>query len=488
MRRSRSRRRSASAKLLTQLTPIPNLSMVFLLAVLLTAISFGIWPAIYASVLSFLAYNFFFIAPLYTFTIAEPYELLALVIFLVVAVITSALAGRVREQAQGLGRPHARDAAALRIHPPAVRACRRSMRWRKARPAKSMPASAAPSWCCWREGDDLDADAPHGRRKMRSTPPPMTAARWAYSHNEPAGADTGTLPIMPWYFVPLRIGDKTLGVIGVAKDKDAPPLDSEARALLDTLSEQTAAALERASLAREMVSARDRDRNRARAQHAAGLDLARFPHAAVVDPRLGNQPDRLRRQARCGRPRRTCWRRSRPRPKASTRWCAIFWRSPASMPARWNCAATGSILREVVERVVERGAPPRRAGSSSTSSLPPICRWCGRTRRLAEQAIGNVIANAVAHTPAGTRVIVDAAASRPTRRASRHRRRPGHRAQTRCRTSSTSSSKAPSSALARRRRAGHGPRPRHRQGHHGGAWRLDRRRKPGRDGRGARIT
>ena len=40
-------------ELLTQLTPIPNLSMLFLLAVLLTAVSFGIWPAIYASVLSF---------------------------------------------------------------------------------------------------------------------------------------------------------------------------------------------------------------------------------------------------------------------------------------------------------------------------------------------------------------------------------------------------------------------------------------------------
>ena len=44
---------------------------------------------------------------------------------------------------------------------------------------------------------------------------PMTAARWAFSHGEPAGADTSTLPIVPWFFVPLRIGDKTLGVIGV---------------------------------------------------------------------------------------------------------------------------------------------------------------------------------------------------------------------------------------------------------------------------------
>ena len=63
--------------------------------------------------LSFLVYNFFFIPPLYTFTIAEPYELLALVIFLIVAVITSALAGRVREQATISAEPHAGDAAAL---------------------------------------------------------------------------------------------------------------------------------------------------------------------------------------------------------------------------------------------------------------------------------------------------------------------------------------------------------------------------------------
>ena len=89
----------AVGEVLTQITPIPNLSIVFLLAVFVTAMSFGIWPAIYASVLSFLVYNFFFIPPLYTFTIAEPYELLALLIFLVVAVISSALAGRVREQA-----------------------------------------------------------------------------------------------------------------------------------------------------------------------------------------------------------------------------------------------------------------------------------------------------------------------------------------------------------------------------------------------------
>ena len=208
---------------LTALTPIPNLSMLFLVAVLLIAVNFGIWPAIYASGLSFLIYNFFFIPPLYTFTIAEPYELLALVIFLVVAVITSALAGRVREQAT--------------ISADRMRAMRRLYEFTRR-------LSGLASFDAVAEGAASEINASLGRAVVvlleqdgdlaliAAWPPedaldaaPMTAARWSFSHGEPAGADTGTLPIVPWYFVPLRIGEKKLGVIGVAKPKGIGPLD-----------------------------------------------------------------------------------------------------------------------------------------------------------------------------------------------------------------------------------------------------------------------
>src|SRR5690242_225482 len=86
------------AELISTLAAVPNISMVFLMAVLFSAVSFGMWPAIYASVLSFLADNFFFIEPLYTFQIAEAHELLALLVFLIVAIVTSTLTGRVRDQ------------------------------------------------------------------------------------------------------------------------------------------------------------------------------------------------------------------------------------------------------------------------------------------------------------------------------------------------------------------------------------------------------
>jgi K+-sensing histidine kinase KdpD len=85
---------------LTSLVRLPNVSMVFLLAVLFAAARFGLWPALLASALSFLAYNFFFIEPLHSFSVAEPHELLALFVLLAVAVLTSAIAGRARDQAR----------------------------------------------------------------------------------------------------------------------------------------------------------------------------------------------------------------------------------------------------------------------------------------------------------------------------------------------------------------------------------------------------
>ena len=109
--------------------------------------SFGIWPAIYASVLSFLVYNFFFIPPLYTFTIAEPYELLALVIFLVVAVITFG-AGRPRARAgENFGRAACARCGGFMNSRAGCRVWRRSTPWRKARRAKSTPALAVRSSC-----------------------------------------------------------------------------------------------------------------------------------------------------------------------------------------------------------------------------------------------------------------------------------------------------------------------------------------------------
>ena len=91
---SRSPWRSASAELIQPWFGIENVDLVFLTAVVGVAVRFGLWPSLLASVAASLCYNFFFLPPLYTFTIADPTNVAAFVFFTIVAVIVSNLAAR----------------------------------------------------------------------------------------------------------------------------------------------------------------------------------------------------------------------------------------------------------------------------------------------------------------------------------------------------------------------------------------------------------
>ncbi|MGU3493859.1 DUF4118 domain-containing protein [Xanthobacteraceae bacterium A53D] len=262
---------TVAGEALTEYVALPNVSMIFLLAVLIPALFFGVWPAVFASLLSAAAYNYFFINPFYAFTIARPHEVLAFLIFVVIAVLISAVAGRAREQAK---------AAAQR-----VRAGRRLHEFTRKLSSLAGPSDIA-------EGAASEIHAILARAAVVLVPgagteltlaaawPPedrldtasLSAARWAYEKAEPAGARTGTLPSVPWLFLPLSTGHGVVGVIGLEAAGD--PLDQEARVLLDALAGQTAAALERAALAGEMANVR----SAAEAERVRNILLASISH------------------------------------------------------------------------------------------------------------------------------------------------------------------------------------------------------------------
>ncbi|HEY8600686.1 MAG TPA: DUF4118 domain-containing protein, partial [Thermomicrobiales bacterium] len=93
--------------------PLGNLPMLYLLAVLMAAIRYGRGPAIAASIASFLAFDWFFVLPKHGFTIADPSEWVALLLFLLVAITTAQLAARERARVQEAER-RGREAQLLR--------------------------------------------------------------------------------------------------------------------------------------------------------------------------------------------------------------------------------------------------------------------------------------------------------------------------------------------------------------------------------------
>lgn len=90
---------SLAIALVEQFVHIANISLLYLLVVIWLAAWVGRGPAIFASVLSFSAYDFLFIPPLYHFTVDDPTEWLSLLALLVTSLVTGQLASAVRDRA-----------------------------------------------------------------------------------------------------------------------------------------------------------------------------------------------------------------------------------------------------------------------------------------------------------------------------------------------------------------------------------------------------
>ena len=234
---------------LTALMPLQNISMLYLVAVIVCGTINGRIAAIIASGISFLAYNFFFIDPVYTFTVARPHELFALVVFLGAAIFTGDLAGRMREQAE---RARRQEKATLALY----------------EFSRKLSGSA-------RLGDVLDATVAHiyasiglgaavllsedGKLDLQAAWPPdlaldstdEAAARWAFGKREPAGRFTSTLPQVPWQFRPIHTSRGVAGVLGLLRTEgDGALLPHEEQVVRGVL-EQAAIAIDRARLVRE---------------------------------------------------------------------------------------------------------------------------------------------------------------------------------------------------------------------------------------------
>jgi len=235
----------------------------------------------------------------------------------------------------------------------------------------------------------------------------MTAARWAFSHDEPAGTDTGTLPTVPWFFLPLRTPRGSVGVVGVARGTVGAALDSEARALLDTLAEQAGAALDRAALAREMANARSAvETERVRNTLLASISHDfRTPLASILGSAtsLIDHADKLDEAARTdllGLIRDE----SEDLDEMVRNLLAITRIDAGVLEVRRDWVD----LREIVERVVS-AARRRGVAHRIVIGLPAGLPLIQADATLVEQAIDNVIGNAIGHTPAATVVTVDAA-------------------------------------------------------------------------------
>jgi two-component system sensor histidine kinase KdpD len=234
-----------------------SVGMLFLVPVLLSAVSFGLRPALFTAFVSVMAYNFFFLPPLYTFTIVDPNNWLSFAVLLLVAITAGNLAARVRVQAD-LAAARAAIAGELFRFTGKLAGIARldDILWAAAFQIASMLKTNVVI---------LLPDPATKRLEIRIGYPPedeldaqdLAAAAWCWEKGKAAGRNAETLPGAKRLFLPMRTGGGLVGVIGLQRH-DKALLTPEERRLLDALVDQTALATERAELVEKVDEAQVR--------------------------------------------------------------------------------------------------------------------------------------------------------------------------------------------------------------------------------------
>lgn len=273
---------SVCGVLLARILDVQNIALVFLTAVLASAVTFGLRAALYSSLLSVFAFNFFFLPPYYSVTIADPENVVALFFFLVVALIASNLTASVRSQAT-VARNRAKTTEDLYRFSAKLAgiASLDDLMWTISSQVASMLKVRVVLFL-----------PENGSLELKSAWPPedvaeeadLAAAKWSWENNKPTGRGADTLPGAQRLFLPMRTGRGPVAVIGVDSDKIGPILSPDERRLLDALTDQAAIAIERINLANDVdraARAAEHDQLRAALLTSISHDL-RTPLASIL--------------------------------------------------------------------------------------------------------------------------------------------------------------------------------------------------------------
>ena len=261
---------------------VANLSLIFLIAVLVVAVRTRMAVAVYTAVLCFLGYNFFFAPPRYTLVIANADDVLAVTLFLVTALVCSRLATRLSSQVTSLRDAQVRARALLRLGQQlAASADAEAVREAGAQAlAHALGAQAA---LLVRDADQRLQPAASAPRSFALSHQDLAAADWCERHAEAAGRHTDTLNGAACWMLPLGTEDHRLGVAALQFDDNAA-LNPDRRSLALAMVQDIGRALERARLADELESARvqgETERLRSALLSSVSHDL-RSPLASMI--------------------------------------------------------------------------------------------------------------------------------------------------------------------------------------------------------------
>ena len=222
---------------------LANIVMLFLLAVVLTAVRFGRGPAVLAAFVGVLSFDFFFVPPRYTLAVSDAQYLIVFGVMLAVALIIGHLTSGLRYQARVAAHREARARALYEL----ARELSGVLTQEQVLDISDKHIEAsfhAKAVILLPDGNDTLKVPASGQ--AGSIPAVDAAiAQWVFDNGKPAGFGTDTLPGSRVYYAPLPAPMRTRGVLAVQPEMARLLLIPEQRRLLETFAALIAIALER---------------------------------------------------------------------------------------------------------------------------------------------------------------------------------------------------------------------------------------------------
>jgi two-component system sensor histidine kinase KdpD len=229
---------------------IENVDLILLTAVVGVAVRYGLWPSLLACVAASLCYNFFFLPPVYAFTITDPTNVAAFVLFTVLTIVVSNLAARGRTYTV-TAHERVRSVESLYAFSRKLAGAGTldDVLWATAYQIASMLKVRVVLLLPDKGSIGVKAGYPPEDALDEAD---LAAAKWAWEKSRPAGRDSDALPGAKWLFLPMRTGRGAIGILGISRDEPGALLRVEQRRLLDALTDQGALAIERVHLVEDI--------------------------------------------------------------------------------------------------------------------------------------------------------------------------------------------------------------------------------------------
>jgi len=385
---------------------LANLVMVYLLGIVVVATRYGRGPSLVASVLSVAALDFLFVPPVFTFAVSDVRYLFTFLVMLVVGLVTSSLAARIRMQADAARQREQRTAAlyAMSRELASTRgvdqlltiAVRHISEVFRSQVVVLLPGP----------GGTL---VPTGGGQLALDSNELGVGKWVHEHHQPAGLGTATLPGAAALYLPLQAPRGPVGVLGI-RTADRHALDAPDQLhQLETFANQTALAIERAQLADEAQEAQvrietERLRNSllSSVSHDLRTPLATITGAATTILESGSRLDAQTRQELLESVREEADRLNR----LVQNLLEMTRLESGALQLRREWHPVEEVIGAALSRVGKQ-LGDRRVDTSVPPDLPlvPI------DDVLIEQVLVNLLDNAVKHTPRSSPIRIMATAT-----------------------------------------------------------------------------